>query len=99
MSSQVQGGGGEDITNFERFSDVLLGLAFLAIALVSAKRMSWSVGVGGSETTAVHGLLLSILLTSSLRATWFLIPNSVWQPSYTPSAVIAFQPDPWVGTF
>lgn len=98
MSSQVEGGG-EDITNFERFSDVLLGLAFLAISLISAKRMSWSVGVGGSETTVVTAFYSLILLTASLRAIWFLIPNSVWQPSYTPTAVVAFQPDPWVGTF
>jgi hypothetical protein len=87
----------EDITSFERMSDLLLGLAFLATALVSAKRMS-SGGTGGGETTVVTAFYSLILLTSSLRATWFLIPNSVWQPTYTPLAVTAFD-DKWVGVF
>lgn len=99
------------ITTFERFSDALLGLAFLTTALVAAKRMSWTNSSGylgggggnaesrGSETTVVTAFYSLILLTSSLRAIWFLIPNSVWQPSYTPSAAIAFQSDEWIGCF
>lgn len=89
----------EDITNFERLSDVLLGLAFLVISLISAKRMSWSRDVGGSETTVVTAFYSLILLTASLRAIWFLVPNSVWQPTYTPLATIAFQSEAWIGTF
>lgn len=89
----------EDITGFERISDILLGLAFLATALVSAKRMSWSRGVGGSETTVVTAFYSLILITSGLRASWFLIPNSVWQPTYTPTAVMAFESDRWLGVF
>lgn len=91
--------GGEDITDFERLSDAVLGLCFLVIASIAAKRMSWSRGVGGSETTVVTAFYSLILLTASLRAIWFLIPNSVWQPSYTPDAQIAFQSDDWLGSF
>jgi hypothetical protein len=100
----TQGGPGgeeENITGFERVSDVLLGLAFLGTALVAAKRMSWSRQQGGSETTVVTAFYSLILATSGLRAIWFLIPNSVWQPSYTPTAVMAFDPNypSWVGSF
>merc|ERR1712232_1399971 len=56
---------------------------------------------GGSETTVVTAFYSLILLTSSLRCIWFLIPNSVWQPSYTPTAVMAFDEKypAWVGSF
>lgn len=98
---------GEDITEFERISDILLGVAFLATALISAKRMSGvgSTGAanangGGGETTVVTAFYSLILATSALRAIWFLIPNSVWQPTYTPSAVMAFDSEhKWFGVF
>lgn len=55
----------------------------------------------GAETTVVTAFYTLILFTASLRATWFLVPNSVFQPSYTPSAVMAFDPEypSWIGTF
>jgi hypothetical protein len=93
-------GVGEDITTFERTYDVIVGLGFLALALVAAKRMNGSRDVGGSETTVVTAFYSLILITASLRAIWFLIPNSVWQPTYTPTAVMAFDTTtPWWGTF
>mmetsp|Transcript_13868 Transcript_13868/g.20468 ORF Transcript_13868/g.20468 Transcript_13868/m.20468 type:complete len:319 (-) Transcript_13868:258-1214(-) len=88
-------------TSFETISDTILGLTFLGIALVSAKRMSWSTKQGGSETTVVTAFYSLILLTSSLRSIWFLVPNSVWEPSYTPTAVMAFDENypAWIGSF
>lgn len=45
---------------------------------------------GAAETTVVTAFYSLILLTSVLRALWFLIPSSVWQPTYTPVAVFAW---------
>ena len=63
--------------------------------------MAWSRRQGGAETTVVTAFYSLILLTSVLRALWFLIPNSVFLPSYVPVAYIAFDPDhpSWVGAF
>ena len=52
--------------------------------------MSTSRSHGGAETTVVTAFYSLILLTSSLRSVWFLIPASVWSPYYTPHAVMAF---------
>jgi hypothetical protein len=92
---------GIEVTDFERFSDALIGLAFLTTAIIAAKRMSWSRQQGGVETTVVTAFYSLILLTSSLRAVWFLVPNSVWTPSYTPLACFAFDPNhpSWLGSF
>jgi hypothetical protein len=88
-------------TNLERILDALLGAAFLVTAIIAAKRMSWSRQQGGAEMTVVTAFYSLILLTSTLRSIWFLVPSSVWQPSYTPSAVMAFDPKhpSWVGSF
>ena len=90
-----------DVTGFERISDALLGLAFLTTAIIAAKRMSWSRQQGGAETTVVTAFYSLILLTSSLRTIWFVVPSSVWQPSYTPKACFAFDPlyPSWFGAF
>lgn len=90
-----------EVTSFERISDALLGLAFLISAITSAKRLSGSQQQGGVETTVVTAFYSLILLTSSLRAIWFLIPSAVWQPSYTPKACFAFDPQypSWIGAF
>lgn len=87
-------------TPFEGYSDLLLGLAFLATALIAAKRMSGSrQQQGGAETTVVTAFYSLILLTSVLRSAWFLVPSSVWQPSYTPVAVYAWDEEhpSWIG--
>ena len=91
-----------DETTFERYSDIVLGVAFFITALVAARRMSYSrqqQGQGGAETTVVTAFYSLILLTSILRSAWFLIPASVWQPSYTPIAVYAWDKEhpSWVG--
>jgi len=56
---------------------------------------------GAAETTVVTAFYSLILLTSVLRALWFLIPSSVWQPTYTPVAVYAWdhsaKSGSWVG--
>mmetsp|Transcript_41585 Transcript_41585/g.87263 ORF Transcript_41585/g.87263 Transcript_41585/m.87263 type:complete len:360 (+) Transcript_41585:175-1254(+) len=77
-------------TTFEYYSDAVLAMAFLATAFVAAKRMSLSRSHGGSETTVVTAFYSLILLTSSLRTIWFIIPSTVWSPYYTPHAVMAF---------
>lgn len=77
-------------TAFEYYSDAILATAFLATAFVAAKRMSSSRSHGGSETTVVTAFYSLILLTSSLRTIWFIIPSTVWSPYYTPHAVMAF---------
>jgi hypothetical protein len=89
--------GGE--TSFEQILDMIMGVAFLITAIFAAKRMSWTRQQGGAETTVVTAFYSLILVTSVLRAVWFLIPASVWAPSYTPVAVFAWDPEhpSWVG--
>jgi hypothetical protein len=64
-------------------------------------RMAWSQSQGGAETTVVTAFYSLILLTSALRAIWFLIPKSSLEPSYVPSATMAFAApnSGWIGTF
>lgn len=52
--------------------------------------MSSSRSQGGAETTVVTAFYSLILLTSSLRTLWFIIPSTVWSPYYTPHAIMAF---------
>ena len=89
--------GGE--TNVEKIMDAVLGAAFLITAIFAAKRMTWTRQQGGAETTVVTAFYSLILVTSVLRAVWFLIPATVWQPSYTPVAVFAWDTDhpSWIG--
>jgi hypothetical protein len=93
--------GGDSATAFESVMDGILGIAFLVIAGIAAKRMSWSRQQGGAEMTVVTAFYSLILLTSTLRAIWFVVPSSIWQPTYTPSAIMAFDPDhpSWLGAF
>lgn len=87
-------------TAFEFYSDAILALAFLATAIVAAKRMASSRSHEGAETTVVTAFYSLILLTASLRTVWFVIPGTVWSPYYTPHAVMAFDADhPWVMQF
>lgn len=90
-----------DETQFEYYSDIVLGLAFLVTAVFAAKRMAWSHNQRGAETTVVTAFYSLILLTSTLRAIWFLVPSFMVQPTYTPSAVMAFDDDysKWVYSF
>mmetsp|Transcript_39289 Transcript_39289/g.95010 ORF Transcript_39289/g.95010 Transcript_39289/m.95010 type:complete len:380 (-) Transcript_39289:1229-2368(-) len=91
--------GGE--TTFELVMDGLFGVAFLITAIFAAKRMTWTRQQGGSETTVVTAFYSLILVTSVLRAVWFLIPATVWTPSYTPVAVFAWDAEhpSWIGAF
>lgn len=88
-------------SSFEYWTDTAIGLAFLATALIAAQRISSSRSQTGAETTVVTAFYTLILLTASLRALWFLIPNSFLQPSYTPTAVMAFSKEYsyWFGAF
>lgn len=88
-------------TRFEFYSDAVLATAFLATAIVAAKRMSSSRSHGGAETTVVTAFYSLILLTASLRTIWLMIPGTVWSPYYTPHAVMAFDPESpyWVMEF
>jgi hypothetical protein len=47
--------------------------------------------------TAFYSLILA---TSVLRSLWFLLPHTIFEPSYVPRAVFAFDPDhpSWVGS-
>lgn len=92
---------GVDETAFEYWMDAILGIAFLVTTIVAAKRMAWSRRQGGAETTVVTAFYSLILMTSILRSIWFLIPSSVFLPSYVPVAYMAFDPDhpSWVGAF
>jgi len=88
-------------TMFESSFDIVLGVAFLITAYVAFRRMSISQQQpqGGAETTVVTAFYGLILATSCLRATWFLIPSRIWQPSYTPMAVYAWDEEhpAWIG--
>jgi hypothetical protein len=124
-----------DETKFELTLDIALGVAFLGLAALAAKRMwvsrraaaasstngassssaaaaasgrgttaSSSSGGGGpagqqAETAVVTAFYSLILVTSGLRSLWFLIPSKVYQPSYTPLAVFAFDRSHpyWIG--
>jgi hypothetical protein len=52
-----------------------------------------------AETTVVTAFYSLILATALLRSLYFLLPPQLWQPSYTPVAVYAWDPDhpSWVG--
>mmetsp|Transcript_22624 Transcript_22624/g.28545 ORF Transcript_22624/g.28545 Transcript_22624/m.28545 type:complete len:353 (-) Transcript_22624:263-1321(-) len=88
-------------TQMEYISDLVLGCAFLLVGLAAAQRMRWSRDQGGAETNVVTAFYSLILLTSLFRSTYFLIPNSILEPSYVPHAVMAFDPDhpSWIGGF
>ena len=97
VSSPADSTAGE--TTFEEVLDVAMGVAFLITAIFAAKRMTWTRQQGGAETTVVTAFYSLILVTSVLRAVWFLVPATVWSPSYTPVAVFAWAPDhpSWIG--
>lgn len=90
-----------DETKMEYSSDVLLGLAFVCVGLAAGKRMLWSRMQGGPETDVVTAFYSLILLTSMFRSIYFLIPNTIFQPTYVPHAVMAFDKHhpSWIGGF
>jgi len=61
-------------------------------------RIAWSSQQGGAETNVVTAFYSLILLTSVFRSIWFLVPDTVLEPSYVPYATMAFS-DRWVGQF
>jgi len=89
------------VTSQEQGMDWSFGAAFLITALFAARRMSWTYQQRGSETTVVTAFYSLILLTSVFRAIWFLIPATVWTPSYTPVAIFAWDEEhpAWLGAF
>jgi len=91
----------EGVTSNERIMDIVFGVAFLVTAIFAAKRMTWTRQQGTSETTVVTAFYSLILLTSVFRSVWFLIPATVWTPSYTPVAIFAFDENhpAWLGAF
>jgi len=86
-------------TPFEKKISLMFGLAFFIVLIVAAHRMYCSYSYEGAETTVTTHFYSLILITSTLRAIWFLLPDSVLKVSFTPQAVLAFSPGPWVGTF
>lgn len=95
-------------TMFEKYSDFMLGAAFLVTAAVAAKRIRLNRGGGGAagggggaaESAVMTSFYSLILATALLRALYFLIPAAWWQPSYTPVAVYAWdtaEHPAWVG--
>mmetsp|Transcript_4317 Transcript_4317/g.10418 ORF Transcript_4317/g.10418 Transcript_4317/m.10418 type:complete len:359 (-) Transcript_4317:289-1365(-) len=89
------------VTPAETWMDIVFGTLFLVTAVFAAKRMSWTRQNSGAETTVVTAFYSLIFVTSILRAIWFLIPATVWTPSYTPVAIYAFDTDhpAWLGAF
>lgn len=90
-----------DVTSQEGLMDLFFGLSFVVTAIFAAKRMSWPNQQQGSQTTVVTAFYSLILVTSVFRAIFFLVPASVWTPSYTPVAIFAWDDDhpAWVGAF
>jgi hypothetical protein len=89
-------------SDLEKSIDVIFGIAFFITAIFAAKRMSWTrQQQGGAETTVVTAFYSLILVTSVMRAVWFLIPATVWSPSYVPVAIFAWDPEhpSWLGAF
>lgn len=89
----------DEETSFELIFDATMGIAFLITSILASRRMSFTRQQGGPETTVVTAFYSLILVTSSLRAVYFLIPSSVWIPSYVPVAAFAFDKDypSWAG--
>ena len=92
-------------TSFEFYMDLVLGFIFLGTAALAARRIisasrSQSAAQAGAETYVVTAFYSLIGATAALRMIWFLIPADVWQPSYVPVAVYAFDKDhpSWVGS-
>jgi hypothetical protein len=92
-------------TGLEVYSDYALGLAFLVTAAIAFRRMranrsntstngssgaAAASAAGGAETTVVTAFYSLIFCSAGLRSLYFLIPATVWQPSYTPSALYAW---------
>mmetsp|Transcript_5002 Transcript_5002/g.5663 ORF Transcript_5002/g.5663 Transcript_5002/m.5663 type:complete len:349 (+) Transcript_5002:93-1139(+) len=87
-------------TSFEYETDLFIGALFLATTVVAARRMIWSRERGGAETTVVTAFYSLILMTSALRSLWFLIPRSLIATTYTPTPMMAFDPNVnWGGAF
>eukprot|EP00980_Cylindrotheca_fusiformis_P017397 scaffold5395_cov126-Cylindrotheca_fusiformis.AAC.17 len=101
LTSTVEGSNLDEVpeTEFETIVDAVMGVAFLITAIFAAKRMTWTRQQGGAETTVVTAFYSLILVTSILRAVFFLIPATVWVPSYVPVAVFAWDEDypSWIG--
>lgn len=88
-------------TAFEIYLNYVLGFAFFVIAAVATRRM-WKTrqhNTAGAETTVVTAFYSLILATVLLRFIYFIIPASIWQPSYTPVAVYAWDKEhpSWLG--
>jgi len=89
-------------TSFEFCTDAFMSVVFIIIAVIASQRISMSRRQsGGTETTVVTAFYSLILVTSILRTMWFFIPKSLLEPSYVPSAVMAFEPSYpcWFGVF
>lgn len=88
-------------TQLEYILDFVTGCAFAVVGIAAFQRMSWSRDQGGAETNVVTAFYSLILATSFFRAVYFLIPNSILEPSYVPHAVKAFDPEHpyWIGGF
>ena len=93
------GGDTIDETTFEKYSDYILGGAFLLTALVAAQRIRVNRNSGATELAVMTSFYSLIFATAAMRAVYFLIPASWWQPAYTPVAVYAWdeQHPSWVG--
>ena len=91
-------------TKFEFYMDICFGVIFLATAVLALRRIiaaSRSQPASqGAETYVVTAFYSLIGATAALRMIWFLIPSDVWQPSYVPVAVYAFDKEhpSWVGS-
>jgi hypothetical protein len=76
----------------EVYQDVVLGVCFLVIAGVAARRVLAQARHGSGGVENVIGLLYSLIMfTAVARAIWLLIPSSVLEPSYAPQPVYAFR--------
>ena len=71
---------------------IFFGLAyhFFIMHNIHIYSMFSSRSQGGAETTVVTAFYSLILLTSTLRGIWFIIPSTMWAPYYTPHAIMAF---------
>lgn len=83
-------------TLLEKNVNFAFGIAFLVIVVVSALRMRNTPPVAAAaETTVVTAFYSLICATATIRAVYFLIPSTVWQPAYTPTALEAHEDAGW----
>eukprot|EP01038_Epipyxis_sp_PR26KG_P009159 gene9159-12355_t len=84
-------------TRQEENQDFVIGLLFLIITLISACRI-YDIFDSIHRRKVITTFNMLIFLTALSRSIWFLIPNNILEPSYSPTPVYAYESHTqWLG--